>query len=236
MPRTPKPGMAWLHNVELSNEAIAAFDDYCQLTGKSRRDALEYVLSALPTFNGALDPPAWAGQIQEFIDNKQSFILNYLDSRDRSFSWTIRFAEFTVREGRNYLEFWAEETAENQDIEPLRHNWCVRLDRIVSVDPVPLLDDNWRESLDYVDVKFLLFGGLSYAYAKDTGGFKFEDLVSERLDENSKRVVRRITNTFWFMREVVPYADDCKIVSPSSVVSLMKSKIDRLVALYQYDC
>lgn len=232
MPRKPKPGMAWLHNIELSENAIQALEEYCQNTGASRRDALEYALSSLPTFTGILEIPSWADKIQKFIDNKQPFILNYRDASDRAFSWTVRYAEFKFREKRNYLEFWAEETQNNQDIEPLRHNWCVRLDRIVSVEIDPT-NGEWREGLDTVEVEFCLYNGLSYAYAKETNGVKPDDLSSERLDANTKKIVRRINNTFWFIREVVRYLDDCQVLSPPSIREMVLEKATRLINRYR---
>ncbi|MGB3297297.1 MAG: WYL domain-containing protein [Phormidesmis sp.] len=29
------------------------------------------------------------------------------------------------------------------------------------------------------------------------------------------RVVRRITNTFWFMRDILPYGADCEVIGPA---------------------
>jgi predicted DNA-binding transcriptional regulator YafY len=32
-----------------------------------------------------------------------------------------------------------------------------------------------------------------------------------------RRVVRKVSSTFWFLREVMQYAEDCVIISPESV-------------------
>jgi predicted DNA-binding transcriptional regulator YafY len=232
MPRDAKPGMAWLHNIELRQEFLESLEMYCRNTGATRKDALEYALSHLPTFQGTPDLPVWAAQIQEqFIERKRPFILNYRDASDRAFSWTVRYAEFVTHEKRSYLDFWADEQEDNQDIEPLSHNWCIRLDRIVSVDPVPS-GGEWRQGLDTVEVEFHLYKGLSYAYAKETQGLKKGDIVSIRLDADTRRVVRRISNTFWFIREIARYVDDCQVIAPDSVRSLILDKAQRLVGRY----
>ncbi len=229
MPREAKPGMAWLHNIELKQEFIEALEGYCQNTGATRKEALEYALSSLPTYQGVPELPGWAAKIKEqFIDTKTPFILNYRDSSDRSFAWTVRYAEFTTHEKRVYLDFWAEETEANQDIEPLQHNWSVRLDRVVSIEPVPA-GGEWRDGLDTLDVEFHLLGGLSYAYAKETAGLKPGDVESTRLDADTRRVVRRISNTFWFIREVACHLNDCRVLKPDSVRKLVLRKARQMI-------
>lgn len=226
-----KPGIRC--NIELKQDIVQALEVYCQNTGATRKEALEYALSHLPTFNGVLELPGWAHQLQEqFIDPKHPFVLNYRDAADASFAWTVRYLEFAVHERRTYLDFWADETAHNQDIEPLRHNWSVRLDRIVSVEPV-LAAGQWKDGgLDTVEVEFLLFGGLSYAYAKETAWKKPGDFISERLDSDTRRVKRRISNTFWFLREIVAYLDAVKIVAPDEVRQLLVDKVHQLLVRY----
>jgi hypothetical protein len=216
--------MAWLHNIEVKREYIEALETYCQNTGANRREALEFALSHLPTFGGLPELPGWAAQIQEgFIAQSRPFALNYRDASDRTFGWTVRYAQFTTYEKRVYLDFWADETEGNQDIEPLRHNWSVRLDRVVSIDPIPV-EGEWRLGLDTIDVEFYLYGGLSYAYAKETGGLKPDDIATERLDANTRKVTRRISNTFWFVREIACYWDDCRVIRPDSVRAMVLAK------------
>lgn len=233
MPREAREGMAWLHNVEVREEFIAALDLYIQNTGATRKEAIEWALGQLPTYKGAIELPGWAEQIKtQFIDKQQPFALNYRDSSDRTFSWTIQYAEFTTHEKRTYMDFWANETEQNQDLEPLQHNWCVRLDRIVSVEPVPASGE-WRDRLDTIDIEFHLYNGLSYAYSKETNGFKAGDIVSERLDANTRRVVRKVSSTFWFLREISAYLGDCLIISPSDVRQLVLAKAQKWLEKYK---
>jgi predicted DNA-binding transcriptional regulator YafY len=48
-------------------------------------------------------------------------------------------------------------------------------------------------------------------------------------------VVRRVTSTFWFIREVMQYAPDCVIVSPENVRSLVKEKLKSLCHKYDLE-
>jgi predicted DNA-binding transcriptional regulator YafY len=73
-------------------------------------------------------------------------------------------------------------------------------------------------------------GGLAFAYkAKPT------DISNDWLTEKPpvRQVVRRISNTFWFMREVFSVRSDCVIVSPESVRDRVKQKLR--LQCQQYD-
>jgi predicted DNA-binding transcriptional regulator YafY len=48
-----------------------------------------------------------------------------------------------------------------------------------------------------------------------------------------RRVVRKVSNTFWFLREVMQYGEDCEIVSPESVRDRVKQKLR--LQCQQYD-
>lgn len=224
--------MAWLHNIEVKFEMVEALELYCRNTGASRREAMEYALSSLPTYHGTLELPGWAEKIQQsFIEQRQPFVLNYRDASDRFFQWTICYAEFATHEGNLYLDFWSQETQGNLDIEPLQHNWSVRLDRIISVETVPAIGE-WLPKLDAIEVEFHLYGALSYNYAKESGNQKPDDILSDRLDANTRKVVRRVTSTFWFMREIFAYSDDCQVISPASVIRMILAKTQKLINRY----
>lgn len=159
----------------------------------------------------------WLSKINQLITGIQPFQLSYQDAAGRLWTYTIKYAEITFREKRNYLECWCEETEGNQDLPELKHNWSLRLDRIIDVGIVPI-DGEWRSGLDTVDVEFELYGGLAHAYIERDNDIHLE-WVS--VDPPSLRVVRQISNTFWFLREVLPYGKDCVVRSPDSVRQLV---------------
>lgn len=189
----------------------------------------------LPQFRTAIDGSfgplmsPWMVLVEEFIGNCQPFGLSYQDAAGRLWYYTVRYAKVCFREKRNYLECWCEETEGNQDLPELQHNWSLRLDRIVDASVVPI-EGEWRKSLDTVEVKFQLTGGLAHAYQqRDT------DVAVEWVSASPQvlRVIRRISNTFWFVREILPYGKDCVVREPESVRAKMLEQIAGMYKQYQ---
>ncbi len=158
------------------------------------------------------EPASWRSVIDSYIRRQQPFRLLYQDAAEHNWYFTVRHACIRFREKRLYLEIWTEESNGNSDTSALVHNWTLRLDRLQGVEVMPAQGE-WRPALDYLDVELSLFGGLAYAYQP-----RPEDISCEWLaDQPVRRVVRRITSTFWFLREIYAYGPDCLIVSPPDV-------------------
>jgi len=174
-------------------------------------------------------PPAWRLEIERYIRRQQPFQLAYRDAADRPWSFTIRHAQITAHEKREYLDCWCDETEGNQDLPELHHNWCLRLDRIPLGTAIVPVEGQWRSSLSQIEVELHLVGGLAFAYkAKPT------DISNDWLTEKPpvRQVVRRISSTFWFIREVFRYGEDCVIISPESVRSRFTQKLLALCNQY----
>jgi predicted DNA-binding transcriptional regulator YafY len=172
--------------------------------------------------------PLWRQEIDRYIFSQQPFQLNYRDAADRLWTFTIRHAQITFREKREYLDCWCEETEGNQDLPELHHNWCLRLDRIPDA-MTKAIGQKWKPNLDTVEVEMHLYGGLTYAYNR-----KQADLVNEWLtDERQiKRIVRKVSNLFRFFRDIAPYYEDCLIISPDSVRDRHRQKIQSSIDRY----
>lgn len=171
---------------------------------------------------------AWRQDIERYILQQQPFQLSYHDAADRPWVFTIRFAQITFNERRQYLKCWCDQTEGNQDIPALAHNWSLRLDRIPEA-AISTVKGNWRPALDYIDVEIHVLRGLAFAYQAKT-----EDRSNEWLPDTPqvRSVVRQVSNTFWFFREILPYGEDCVIVSPDSVRDRFKEKLRSLCAQY----
>ena len=171
----------------------------------------------------------WRIEVEKYLHRHQSFQLSYQDAAERVWNFTIRYAEIAIHEERQYLDCWCEESEGNRDLPELQHNWCLRLDRITdaSVSPVK---GQWRGELAHIAIEMYLFSGLAFAYRSKTA----KDEINEWLTEppQVRRVVRRITNTFWFIREVLRYGQDCEIISPDTLRDRIKQEVQALYERY----
>ena len=173
-------------------------------------------------------PPPWRLEIDRYILRQQPFQLSYQDAAERLWNFTICYAKVTPHEKRLYLDCWCEETEGNQDILELTHNWCLRLDRIQDAAVTPV-EGRWLPTLAQIEVEMYLFKGLAFAYQA-----KPEDSENDWLPDQPRvrRVVRKVSSTFWFLREVMQYAEDCVIISPESVRSRFTQKLLALCNQY----
>ena len=173
--------------------------------------------------------PSWRLQIDHYILRQQPFQLAYQDAAERVFNFTVRYAKIIPHEKRQYLDCWCEETEGNLDIPELQHNWCFRLDRINEA-AVTETTGKWKDGLDQIDVEMQLYKGLAFAYQP-----KPEDQLVEWIPDQPqvKRVIRKVSNTFWFIREIMQYSSDCIVISPENVRSLIKKKL--IEQCHKYD-
>ena len=169
---------------------------------------------------------AWQVLLDQRIENRQPFRLYYQDAQKKAWEFTVRYAQIKVREKRFYLETWNEETEGNYDIPELAHNRSLRLDRITNLATLPI-EGEWRDNQDFAKVQLHFYRGLARAYEA-----KAED-VSDTWDGNVRKVVKEVSNTFWLIREVSQYWEDCEIVSPESVRDRVKQKLR--LQCQQYD-
>jgi hypothetical protein len=167
-------------------------------------------------------------KINKTIKVKQPFQLFYQDAAQKDWSFTVKFAKLFLREQHTYLECWCEETEGNQDLAPLNHNWCFRMDRISQAGVIPV-EGKW-ESLATLEVEFKLYGGLAHAYESCT-----EDSSSEWIssDPPTRKVKRQITSTFWFIREILRYGKDCKVLSPPELALRVGHQFAEATKLYE---
>lgn len=167
-------------------------------------------------------------ELNEFLTCKQPFHVLYEEARGSRRTFSVRYGEIHFREKRQYLECWVEEKGE-KDIPELFHNRALRLDRLVSM----AIDESgeWRTlGLDSIWVKMHLFGDLVDAYE----GNAQEDV--KRIEgENGAHfleVRRRVTNSFWFLREILPHGDRCVILEPQSIRQKFIDELERWCKRY----
>jgi len=170
-------------------------------------------------------------QAMEFIDRQQPFRIAYIDAQVRAWSFTVRYAQRIYREKKYYLECWCEETQGNYDLRELQHNWSLRFDRISDAKLLPI-EGEWRPlGLDTQEVEFALLRGLAHAYTPRTADTS--DCTQSDADTPKRVIKRNITNTFWFIREVLPYGQDCVVISPNIVRERITGELKAALENYQ---
>jgi predicted DNA-binding transcriptional regulator YafY len=170
-------------------------------------------------------PPPWRQTLDQHIRSQTPFRLAYYDAADRPFSFSIHHAQITPIEKRLYLQCWCQETEGNFDIPELAHNRTLRLDRIPEAAIRPL-KAKWKPDLDRIEVEFHLFGGLIRAYRSTAKQDNLNELIAE--PTTARRIVRPISSTFWFFREILPYGDECEIISPPIIRQQFQAKIQAM--------
>ncbi len=172
--------------------------------------------------------PAWRSDLDRCLHLQRPFRLAYQDAADRPWYFTVRHGIINRHEDRQYLDCWCDETDGNKDIEALSHNWSLRLDRISDEAVISPAPGTWQPDLSTIEVEFHLLHGLALGYRSKTKA----DLVNQWLPEQQvRRVVRRVHNTFWFFREVRRYGADCIVLGPAAVRDHFAQNV---AALYQH--
>lgn len=156
----------------------------------------------------------------DLIAAKTPMAIEYRSPDGKVEIFKAEYAEICWHERQYYLNIWTADLNKDPD---LPHNRCLKFERIVSIEP---LKAEWRtQGLDAIEIEFRLYEGLRKAYQAKHG-----DIANYEMGEET--IVRRlVTNTFWFVREIIVYGRDCQVVYPISVKSLvidrLKSALDR---------
>lgn len=82
-----------------------------------------------------------------------------------------------------------------------------------------------------IPVELHLHRGLAFAYRSKTEADEVNEWVTNL--SQVRRVVRRVTNTFWFCREVRRYGSECVIMSPDSVRDRFKQELITMLERYK---
>ncbi len=209
----------------------AGYPESAQIVAKLLTERSELPIPLKNEIERFLETPLtpWRLEIDRYIRCQTPFRLTYRDAADRPWSFTIRHARITSYERRQYLECWCEETEGNQDLPELKHNWTLRLDRIPDAG-LSTVRGKWQTDLDYLEVEMHLLRGLAFAYEAKTG-----DIYNGWLSDHHppvRHIVRRISNTFWFFREVLPYGEDCIVVAPEAAQEKFRQKLHLLYEAY----
>ncbi|MEM8829180.1 MAG: WYL domain-containing protein [Cyanobacteria bacterium P01_G01_bin.19] len=183
--------------------------------------------------------PAWRQKIDSLINQQQPFKLIYQDARQELFQFTVLHAQVIQIEKREFLVCRCEESEGNTDVEELKHNWTLRLDRIQEAK-ASAIERRWERDLQKVLVELHLYRGLIFNYESkpdDVDPDKLDmQLTQTESDLPFKRIVREVYSTFWFFREIVRYGMECEIVSPENIrAKFVNDKVYGLSKVYNIE-
>ncbi len=173
-------------------------------------------------------PPAWRVTLDRYISRQQPFQLSYQDATGKPWTFTVRHARITTHEKRQYLDCWCEETEGNLDLPELHHNWSLRLDRIPEAGIIPV-GGKWQPNFDEIEVEMHLFGWFASSY-EPTQNDRQTELINNK--PPVKRVIRRVYNTFWLLREIRLYSPHCLIVTPEALKEKIAQESEAIYQLY----
>lgn len=165
----------------------------------------------------------WRIQVDQLIAQQQPFHLVYQNSQGQSLEYTVHHAEVIFYEKRYYLQIWCDETEDSTDLPELKHNRCLRLDRIQAIFPI---SGEWRGQFDAIQVQLHFKGWLVRAYEPK------DDDIQDEVVKDVRQVTRRVVNPFWLIREVRRYGSECVIVSPEAVRDRFKQELLSMVEQY----
>jgi predicted DNA-binding transcriptional regulator YafY len=171
---------------------------------------------------------AWRIRVDQLRQEKRPFLLSYLDGQKQLLSFTVHYAEVVFYEKRFFVQAWCEEVSTPKEsdlyLPELKHNRCFRLDRVQSIAP---FNGTWRAHIDFVKVQLHFSRGLVTAYES-----KPED-IEDTITGQVRRVVRRVANPFWLMREVRRYGKDCVVVTPDVLRHYYRQELEEELQQYQ---
>lgn len=166
----------------------------------------------------------WRREIDNYLTQKQPFHLVYINGQKEQEQFNIVYGEIKLHEKRLYLDAWCQEINPDAEIQKLKHNRCFRLDRIQHLTKLPT---RWRsEGLDFIEVTLHFYGGMIKAYES-----KIED-IDVRNEGDKLVVIRKVSNPFWLVREILPYGYKCEIVSPEVVREKYIEEIKKITKIY----
>jgi hypothetical protein len=195
----------------------------------SRSDVLFEYQEIAQKFAEVNDRPLMAS-LKNAIAQQQPFTLFYRDAAAKDWNFTVRYAHLSLIEDRTYLNCWCEEAEGNLDLPGLQNNRVFRLDRIQDAGIVPT-EGKWRsQGLDSIPAEILLYRGLAYAYEPHP-----EDISQQWVsnDPPTKKIVRSITSSFWFIRKTLPYGKDAQVIAPPELRDRIHQHLTEAARLYE---
>lgn len=175
---------------------------------------------------------AWRDTIEQAINARQPFVILYRGNKDVSSHYVVKYAEIRQIFGNWYVDIRSDDAvSSSKDLPELRENRSLRLDKIdkivSTILPIPWAEDGLQSII--VSMKFFDEDAAFYERHPD-------DIdVSECVDDAVKyRMVRRkVTNSWWFIRDILRHGDNAVILSPNELTKKAEDRFQRAVGRYR---
>jgi hypothetical protein len=190
--------------------------------GSDREPALKKRLLRLPTTEVE-------ASLDDLIRNRLPFrMIDYQDIMNKLWSFDCYWADWwDSGDGVLRLRCWCQQTENNEDILPLRHNWNFVPARSPNLSVLPL-DGQWREEgLEQVESELLFFGGMAKAYKSHP-----DDLYTQLIDFQGETVLsvhRQVWSSFWLFKFLSRYIDSVAIAQPTDLALLWRNKLVNII-------
>jgi predicted DNA-binding transcriptional regulator YafY len=169
------------------------------------------------------------GVIEEAIAHRTPIVLQYLGLKGTPSQYLARHVELTIRERRWYVDIYTEDKP-SADIPELAHNRCLRLDKIVSAVPV-LHAERWAPELSSIVAQLRLHGEDARYYERHDDDVHVGDLV-ETAAVPERAVMRRVTFSWWFVRDILRHGSACRVEGPPALVEVVAGHLRRASERY----
>jgi len=171
--------------------------------------------------------------LQSLLQAHQPFKIAYNNSAGKDEILTCVYGHLELIEKHKYLVARVNEPMSDPEHPDLAYNRCLRLDRIIAIEP----DQNFQwGDLDYIEVVFWLYGAWTRKYEPKPADLEPGKVrwVNSPLapGETIREVRRRVWSVFWFLREVMRYGD-VQIISPESVKEAHIQKLLQPLKYYE---
>ncbi|MCM1984440.1 helix-turn-helix transcriptional regulator [Lyngbya confervoides] len=206
----------------LAKSVVTLLLNYAHLEAPLRQELIQ-------TASHPLD--GWRIQVDQYRDRQQPFRVLYANSQGKILEFTVRYAEVQFHEKRDYLQIWCDETEDSLDLPELKHNRCLRLERIQGILEAT---GEWRGSFNSIPVQLRFTKEMIAAYkakAEDTENEVIEADVQKQIPPY-RRVTRQIVNPFWLIREILRYGSSCEVIHPPAIRDRLKNEIQKTLQHY----
>ncbi|MEB3329429.1 MAG: WYL domain-containing protein [Candidatus Sericytochromatia bacterium] len=169
------------------------------------------------------------GVIEDAIASRTPVVFQYVGLKGTPSQYLARHLQLTIRERRWYVDIYSD-SKPSLDIPALANNRCLRLDKVVSAVPV-LHAEPWVPALASVEARLRLYGTDARYYERHADDLDVGDLL-EGPDTPEREVRRRVTFSWWFVRDILRHGGACRVESPPELVDAVASHLRQAVARY----